>query len=164
MGQQDEHDVQPKPIGIFAVEVKAAIDARLGLPSGGGPNPIPMSDAPLFGNLSRPQISGSAVHNMDNVLPPRKHADHLMDIYWRHIQPLEPLLEEEGFSRSYQAFFSGTLLDHEERTFVSALNTVFALSTQLQECMQPEQREEASHTYFHRAWALLRPEMIIWYV
>lgn len=99
---------------------------------------------------------------MDNVLPPRKHADHLAEIYWRYIHPLEPLVDKNGFSRSYQSLFSGTLLDADEKIFLTTLNTIFALSTQVQESLQPGFREEMSKTYFHRAWALLRPETIIW--
>jgi hypothetical protein len=148
--------------GAFAGEVKAAIDARLGLPSVGKPSLVPMTDAPLFGSLYRRKVSDSSVHHIDNVLPPRRHADHLMDIYWQHIQPLEPILERDRFSHSYQALFAGTSLDNDERIFLSSLNTVFALSTQLQENVQHEQREQASNTYFHRAWTLLRPETIIW--
>jgi hypothetical protein len=121
-----------------------------------------MTDAPLFGLLSRPRVADSTANSVDNVLPPRKHADHLMDLYWRHINHLDPFLHQEQFSHSYQALFAGSPLDTDERIFISTLNTVFALSTQLQEDMQAEQRDEASSTYFRRAWALLHPEMIIW--
>ncbi|KAK3938461.1 hypothetical protein QBC46DRAFT_292403 [Diplogelasinospora grovesii] len=151
----------PNP-GGFACEVKAAVDARLGLPVIKKHCPIPMIDAPLFGSLSRRQTVDDSLLHVDNVLPPRKHADHLMDIYWRHIQPLEPILDEDRFSRSYQALFTGGDLEADERIFISTLNTVFALSTQRQESTQPEQREDAGKTFFHRAWSLLRPETILW--
>jgi len=149
---------------MFDGQVKAAIDARLGLPSTstGKPAFLPMADAPLFGLLYRHQPPDNSVSSVDNVLPPRKHADYLMDLYWRYIQPLEPFLEQEQFTRSYQALFAGTSIDEDERIFLSCLNTVFALSTQLQEGLQLEKREEASNTYFHRAWTLLRPDAIIW--
>lgn len=123
-----------------------------------------MVDAPLFGSLRR-RWSSSNNHNAnpaDNVLPPRKYADHLVDIYWQHIQPLDPILDRELFSRSYRAMFAGTSLEVDERIFVSTLNAVFALSTQLRESMPPEHRDEASNTFFSRAWALLRTESIIW--
>jgi hypothetical protein len=145
---------------MFAVDVSAAIQGRLGLTSAARPSLVPLADAPLFGKLIR-QASDSST-GVDNVLPPRRNADHLMDIYWRDIQPLEPLLEREGFSQSYQALFAGTLLADDERIVLSTLNTVFALATQSQDLMLHEQRENTSNTYFHRAWALLRPETIIW--
>jgi hypothetical protein len=121
-----------------------------------------MTDAPLSGLLSRRQINDSSVYHEDSLLPSRKHADYLIDIYWRHIQPLEPFLDREHFFHSYQALFAGSLFNEDERIFVSTLNTVFAISTQLQEKMPREKREEASNTYFNRAWTMLRPETIIW--
>ena len=121
-----------------------------------------MTDAPLFGHLSYRQYSDHK-NEVENVLPPRRHADHLMDIYWQRLQPLEPIVNEVHFRQQYQAIFAESLPEEEdERTFVAALNTMFALATQAQECLQFEQREKASSTYFHRAWSLLRPEVVIW--
>jgi hypothetical protein len=148
--------------GIFAGELKAAIDARYGLPSNARSILTPMTDAPLFGPLSRHQATDSNIYHVDNVLPPRKHADQLMDIYWRYIQPLEPFVVEERFIDSYKALFDGRSTNTDERIFISSLNAIFALATQIQECMEPRQREGASSAYFHRAWALLRPETILW--
>ena len=121
-----------------------------------------MTDAPMFVLHPLRQTSDNNVYHINNVLPPRKHADQLMDIYWRYIQPLEPFLEQERFTRSYEALFAGCPIDCDERIFISTLNVIFALSTQIQECMEPQEREEASDTYFHRAWILLSPEAILW--
>ena len=145
----------------FASEVKAAIDAKLGLPSARKRCPIPLIDAPLFGLLSRRQSTDGSLH-ADNVLPPRKPADHLVSLYWRYLEPLEPLLDQERFFHSYQTLFTGGDLDGDENIFLSTLNAVFALSTQLQETTPPEQRDEASNSFFQRAWSLLRQETIIW--
>ena len=145
----------------FASKVKAAIDAKLGLPPVRKRYPIPLTDAPLFGSLSRRQPTDGSLQ-ADNVLPPRKPADHLVSQYWRYIEPLEPLLDQERFSRSYQTLFTGSELDCDERVFISTLNIVFALSTQLQEMTPSEQRDDASQTFFQRAWSLLHPETIIW--
>lgn len=139
------------------------IDARLGLPSSDKPHLIPLTDAPLFGSLQllQPSVSNDLNH-LGNVLPPRKHADYLVGIYWQYIQPVEPFLDQERFVTSYQALFAGTDLSVDERIFLATLNTAFALSTQLQENIPSEQREKASNTYFERAWTLLRPEAILW--
>lgn len=147
---------------VFAGEVNAEVDARSGYRSTGKPNLIPMTDAPIFGFICHRRTPDSSAHHQDHVLPPRRHADYLMELYWRHIQPLEPFLDQERFIHSYQALFAGTPLNEDERTFVASLNTVFALSTQLQEGMEPIQREETSNTYFQRAWALLCPETVMW--
>ncbi|KAH7410874.1 putative fungal-specific transcription factor [Cadophora sp. MPI-SDFR-AT-0126] len=147
---------------VFAGEVSAAVHARFGAPICGGPGLSPMTDAPLFGSFNYRQHSDHE-HEVDNVLPPRRHADHLMNIYWRRLHPLEPIVNEAHFLQLYQAIFAGSLPDGEdERTFLATVNTIFALATQLEETLQPEQREKASGTYFHRAWSLLRPEVVIW--
>ncbi|KAI1378154.1 putative fungal-specific transcription factor [Hypoxylon crocopeplum] len=148
----------------FAGEVNAAIDTRLGLPSSTRPTLITMTGAALFGSLSRlpAAVDDTGTSHVVNLLPPRKHADHLLDLYWQVIQPLEPFLDREQFTRSYRALYEGTSIDADERVFASMLNTVFALATQIQEGMPREQREEAANTYFRRAWTLLRPEIIVW--
>lgn len=149
-----------EPVG-FASKVNAAIDVRLGLPVARDRSPIPMTDAPLFSG-EPPCYYNPGDDNADNVLPPRKQANHLVGLYWAHLDPLEPLLDRKQFYHSYQLLFDGKELDCDERSFVCLLNAMFALSTQLQEFLPSEQRGEASRTFFQRAWSLLRPEVILW--
>ncbi|KAK2017534.1 hypothetical protein LZ32DRAFT_635179 [Colletotrichum eremochloae] len=92
----------------------------------------------------------------DYVLPARKQADHLMDLYWYYVDPLYPFLDQQRFEHSYRALFAGTAIDADERIFVSILNLIFALSTQLIESMTPEQRDSSSQVYFKRAQDLLQ--------
>lgn len=148
--------------GTFASDINAAVTTRFGPPSAERPNLIPTTNVPLFGVLGQPQAAPTNGPKVENVLPPRRHADYLVDIYWRHIFPLEPLLDRTSFSQSYQALFEGTLPDDAERIFLSTLNTIFAISTQIQESLAPQARDETSKTYFHRAWALLQPGTIMW--
>lgn len=147
---------------IFAGEVSAAVHARFGAPDCGGPSLSPMTDAPLFGSLSYREYSTNG-NDVETVLPPRRHADHLMNIYWQRLQPLEPIVNEAHFNQLYREIFAGSIPEEEdERTFLAALNTIFALATQAEESLQPEQRDKASSTYFLRAWSILRPEVVIW--
>ncbi|RHZ64934.1 transcription factor domain-containing protein [Aspergillus thermomutatus] len=152
----------PGDPGEFSFEVKAAVDARLGLPSSKKRCPIPLTDAPLFGVFSFPEVVDGAVDPADNVLPPRKHADHLVSLYWRCLDPLEPLLDHGSFFAAYQALFAGREMECNEQIFLCTLNLVFALSTQLQEHTPSEQRDSAGRTFFLRAWHLLRPEIVLW--
>lgn len=149
--------------GVFAGEVTAALDAKMGRPSSKRTSIglTPLKDAPLFDlHLD----NRTSEHVDSNVLPRRRHADHLVNLFWRHLQPLEPILEEEAFYRSYEALFAGCALPEniDERVFLSILNTIFALATQLQEDRAADERNKASNAYFCRAWAILRPESIIW--
>ncbi|KAL6232753.1 fungal-specific transcription factor domain-containing protein [Aspergillus navahoensis] len=148
----------------FAAKIKSTVFAQLGLPA---PRrkcacPIPLANAPIFGDLSLPGPANGTLDNTDNVLPPRKHADYLVSLYWQTIEPQEPLLDSNRFSRAYQFLFAGSNLDCDEGVFTSMLNLVFALATQLQESVPIEQRDRASKTFFLRAWRLLRPEAILW--
>lgn len=136
---------------------------KLGPPSAERPTLPHAADVPLFGLLGRPAVSDQGA---ENVLPPREEADALINIYWGHIQPLEPFVDKRSLSPSYEALFAGSP-EHEissatGRVLLSTLNAIFALATQLQDSLAPEVREETSKTYFHRAWALLRPETVIW--
>ncbi|KAK1585402.1 fungal-specific transcription factor [Colletotrichum navitas] len=79
-----------------------------------------------------------------------------MDLYWYYVDPLYPFLDQQRFEHSYRALFAGTTIDADERIFVSTLNLVFALSTQLIESMTPEQRDSSSQAYFKRAQDLLQ--------
>jgi len=121
-----------------------------------------MTNAPLFGLHQQQRADPrSADYGVDNVLPPRKRADYLADLYWEHIHPLEPFLDRDRFTQLFQGLFAGTSPDSNERIFTSSLNIMFALSTQLHEDMPGDQREDAASTYFHRALTLLRPEYVL---
>ncbi|GMG01227.1 unnamed protein product [Aspergillus oryzae var. brunneus] len=148
--------------GEFSFEVRAAVDARLGLPSPKKRCPIPLTDAPLFGLLSIPDSINPIANPADNVLPPRRHADHLVNLYWQCLDPLEPLLDQRSFWTTYEAIFDGREIECNEQIILCILNLLFALSTQLQESTPSEQRNSASRTFFFRAWHLLRPEVILW--
>ncbi|KAF4220825.1 hypothetical protein CNMCM5878_000481 [Aspergillus fumigatiaffinis] len=148
--------------GEFSFAVKAAVNDRLGLPSSKKRCPILLTDAPLFGLLSLPGVTDPAINPADNVLPPRKHADRLLSLYWRCLDPLEPLLDQRSFGAGYQALFDGSEMECDEQIFLCMLNLVFALSTQLHESTPSEERNSASRTFFLRAWHLLRPEVILW--
>ncbi|KAH1550364.1 hypothetical protein KXX57_009540 [Aspergillus fumigatus] len=148
--------------GEFSFEIKAAVHERLGLPSSKKRCPILLADAPLFGLLSLSRTTDLAVSPADNVLPPRKHADRLLSLYWQCLDPLEPLLDQRSFSAAYQALFDGSEMEYDEQIFICTLNLVFALSTQLQESISSEQRNSASQIFFLRAWHLLDPEVVLW--
>lgn len=138
--------------GSFTAQIKKAIDIRLGKVPNGPPK---HTSAP---SLSVMGITGSdnmAAPDASYVLPPRRQADHLMELYWFYVDPLYPFLDRQRWTRSYNAIFAGTSIDFDERVFVATLNILFALSTQLFESQTLDQREQASNSYFRRAQDLL---------
>lgn len=136
--------------GSFTAQIKRALDARLGK-SGPSPagysNPQPTSS----GNAVRPDLPSEATY----VLPARRQADHLMNLYWLYVDPLYPFLDRPKWERSYHAIFAGTATEIEEYVFVATLNVTFALSIQLSESLSPNQRDESSSQFFQRAQDLL---------
>lgn len=135
--------------GTFAGEVKAAIDTRFGAVPGGSSNAMPLSEAPLFElQLPRRRLSDE---RLDNVLPPRRQADELLNAFWRNIHPVDCFLDKKRFCRSYGALFAGEDLGTEEHTFICTLNVVFAFATQSNETKVAPDRDAVANTYFLRA-------------
>lgn len=146
-------------------EINAAVATRLGPPSEARPSLVATTDVPFFGAVLRDESTGSSAASAQNgghMLPPRKEADHLLEIYWQYIHPLEPFVYKESFLQSYHRLFSGKLPKSDQDIFLSTLNAVFALSTQVQASIKPKVRDHTSETYFNRAWDLLRPERLLW--
>lgn len=114
-----------------------------------------MVNISLFPSLWDDTIFDGLADGMDYELPARKQADSLVSAYWSFVHPLFPVLSKPRFIHSYNALYSGTTVDTNERVLVSTLNAIFALSVQLQESLDPNQRERLSGKYFQRAHALL---------
>lgn len=145
--------------GQFAGEVAAAIDKRAGLATPATSSLVPFVDAPLFGELDLE--SPETDSGFETGLPPRAHADELVSIYWQYIDPTEPFLDREQFSHEYDALYS---VDASGRHLVwlNVLYAVLALAVQRKESTPFPRRQEEGSRYFRRAWALLRPETVIW--
>lgn len=124
-------------------------------------NLVPFVDAPLFGDVGEPPRN--VVLDFASDLP-RAYADRLVGIYWHHVHPVEPVLDQQRFSRTYDAFYSGsgTPVHVDRDVWLSTLNIVFALAVQIQESISMQKRDDEANRYFQRAWALLRPEAILW--
>ncbi|RSL63252.1 hypothetical protein CEP54_005324 [Fusarium duplospermum] len=138
--------------GSFTAQIKKAIDIRLGKPGPGPSHNLPATSRSVLGVTG---AGDAPAPELSYVLPPRRQADHLMELYWFYVDPLYPFLDRKRWTNAYNAIFAGTIIDFNERIFVATLNIIFALSTQLLESQSLEQREQSSETYFHRAQDLL---------
>lgn len=147
--------------GRFAGQVAAAIDVRSGIIPATCYQ-VPLVDAPLFGDLDLP--SQSCLLSSSTELPPRAYADQLIDTYWRHVDPMEPVLDRHRFLENYEKVYSTPITplcaDHD--LWVGILNVVFALAVQRQEHNPLQQRNEEGNCFFQRAWALLPAESMLW--
>lgn len=146
----------------FIDGVRAAIDAKTGTSAGRRRYPVFMVDAPVFQCSLHAYIRDSSLCNSADFLPPRRQADHLVNLYWNHHEPLLPLLDRKHFTQRYEALFTGVKIESNEAIFKATLNMVFALSNQLQESVPYLVRNEASDGFFQRAWSLLHPDLLVW--
>uniref|UniRef100_A0A8H7N652 Zn(2)-C6 fungal-type domain-containing protein n=1 Tax=Bionectria ochroleuca TaxID=29856 RepID=A0A8H7N652_BIOOC len=111
-------------------------------------HPLP----PYKGTTPTPQ---NTINDAYKVLPTRRQADHLLGMYWLYVDPLYPFLDKARWEKSYRAIFDGVATTIDEQIFLASLNVIFALSSQLVESQDPDQREESSRVYFDRAQGLL---------
>ncbi|CAG9993064.1 unnamed protein product [Clonostachys byssicola] len=159
--QEQLHEYGISSMKVFFDRLRASIDAQLGIPADGNPFKVPLTDAPMFlAPSSNPRPTTQ--NENDLVLPSRKNADLLVDIYWSCVHPIEPVLDRKQFDSLYNALYAGTIGDGAEYLFGCTFNAVLALATQCQENIDLEQRQQTSKTYFDRAWVIIRPGQELW--
>lgn len=91
----------------------------------------------------------------DFVLPARRQADRLLNIYWDIVHVLYPFLDKAETIRKYQNLWTGENEDENDSMFVCILNVIFALSCQLNDTIEAERREQSAKMYYQRAKDLL---------
>ncbi|EEU43586.1 uncharacterized protein NECHADRAFT_82521 [Fusarium vanettenii 77-13-4] len=109
-------------------------------------------------DMVQPQLvttMGDQISHVDVVLPPRRRADHLLDVYWRCIDPLYPFLDRDQMESMYRRLWAGENLGEDTKMFISLLNVVFSLSCNLNPRMEPEERGSNAAVFYRRSQALL---------
>jgi hypothetical protein len=96
---------------------------------------------------------------LDYVLPTRKTADFLMNLYWELVHPLYPFVDKEGICTVYESLWQSDGPVFDEPNDLCALNIVFALACQLSPNVKLEQRRTSADVYFRRARHLLNYDM-----
>ncbi|RJE23999.1 transcription factor [Aspergillus sclerotialis] len=135
----------------FMRQIKTAVDKRVAssdqrIPDLGGAVPASLMS-------TRNEGAPSSVPNY--VLPPRKMADSLMDVYWTEVFPLYPLVDSAHMRAEYAKMWTGDSLQSDENMLMCTFNVIFALSCQLADFIQPEEREASADSFFTRAKGLL---------
>lgn len=116
---------------------------------------------PLFEAQSESQKSSQVLSDtaqcpeVDYLLPMHGTADHLLGLYWDEIHPFFPFVHRPSFQAQYDALWDRNALP-EARMFHCMLNTVFALSSQVNPKLRLEGRKSAAASYFARAKHLLQ--------
>lgn len=135
--------------GSFVSQVRAAVSQKLNL-----------TDQRL---LSRDIIetydpSSTGLQNrsrlpIDFVLPSRRRADELMEVYWEVVYPLYPYVDKAETILKYRDLWKEQSDYDEDAIFICGLNVIFALSCQL--IGETHQRENSAKVFFERAKSLL---------
>ena len=141
--------------GSFMTQIKSAIDAKVGHASR-RPSFSGTAKASLFTTSPTTHSGETRNASIEYVLPPRKTADNLVEVYWELVYPLYPFLDRPLFEDAYQSIWSGSESTTDERIFMCTLNVVLALACQLSESIRPEKREDSAKAYFKRAQELLQ--------
>lgn len=133
--------------GSFMKQVKAAIDSKTNSPGYDGTTPQTL-DKVLLSSLM-PENKAASSRNRDYVLPSRKTADGLLEVYWSPVHPLYPFLHHAETEAIYHKLWTGEGKDDD--VDLCLLNILLALSSQLKEDIKPDQRQANANVFFLRA-------------
>ncbi|KAL7653069.1 hypothetical protein ACMYSQ_007805 [Aspergillus niger] len=135
--------------GGFMRQIRVAVGKEV--QSSGAPNP----QSSLFG-LHRSKGPPTSANINNHVLPPRRMADHLMQIYWEFVFPLYPFFDREQLSAEYFRIWNGEGPASDDDMIMCTFNVIFALCCQLSENIKPENRASTADSFFSRAKQLIQ--------
>ncbi|KEF63060.1 uncharacterized protein A1O9_01036 [Exophiala aquamarina CBS 119918] len=94
---------------------------------------------------------------IEYVLPTRKKADRLMDLYWKYVHILYPHLDKEQTQKNYEQIWNGCDDNSvsDEQSLLCLLNIIFALSSQIDTQIAFEDRGSVAAMYYDRAYELM---------
>lgn len=136
----------------FMRQIKTAVDKRVSSPYRRTSDSV-LGIEPPSSLMSTRTPKPSGVPNY--VLPPRKTADSLMEVYWNFVFPLYPLVDSTLLRAEYSRIWMGEPLQSDENMLMCTFNVIFALACQLADFIPPEEREASADAFFSRAKDLL---------
>lgn len=93
---------------------------------------------------------------LELVLPQRKVADHLFEVYWAYSDVVFPWLDEAEVRQQYASLWlPNDGCDADEKVLYCTLNLMFAIAAKLDPSSKPETRKKSANTYYKRARDLL---------
>ncbi|PYH76971.1 hypothetical protein BO82DRAFT_345884 [Aspergillus uvarum CBS 121591] len=138
--------------GGFMRQIRIAVEKEV------PPSGIINLQSSLFNRQRAKEPSTSATIG-HHVLPPRRMADHLMEIYWEFVFPLYPFFDREQLSAEYLKMWNGEGSPGDEDMLMCTFNVIFALGCQLSETIEPENRAATADSFFSRAKQLIQFDM-----
>lgn len=136
----------------FMRQIKVAVDRKIS-----SPDQRPSSPDEALGSSILTGHNQRHLHTAPTyVLPPRRTADSLMDVYWDYVFPLYPFIDSGYMRGEYAKIWRGDTLRHDENMVMCTFNVIFALASQLADFIPPGEREAAADTFFSRAKGLFQ--------
>jgi Fungal specific transcription factor domain len=150
----DEPDIRGyfggSSVGSFMQQVRKVIDTKLDNTA----STRSASDYELSTTTAispAPRRKSRSISSADFTLPLRTIADSLFAVYWDNVHPLYPFLDRQETEADYQNVWLGRELISDEALFHCVLNSIFAISTQLNYSTKNGKRELVADTFFQRA-------------
>ena len=141
--------------GSFITIVRRAVDRTMGF-TRQKPDVVTLNpDAPNSSNAERWTKDESKQSGDAYLLPRRTRADSLMTIYWNQLYPLYPFVDQKDLTTRYNNLWNGQDTPGDESEFLCMLNTIFAVSTQIDATISAEERKSVAGAFFKRARDLL---------
>ncbi len=136
--------------GSFIQRVRRTVQQKLSLLSTITSQPRELDTLP-------PMVPNECLsdHHEGYRLPTPKVADRLMEVYWQYVHPLYPFVGRSLTEVDYKNLWRREGLDGHERSFLSLLNVMFALSTQLSPYTPPADRQASASGFYTQAKKLL---------
>lgn len=136
----------------FMRQIKMAVDKRVSSPDRRPSAP----DIGLRSNLVTGRNERLDPTISDYVLPPRRTADSLMEVYWNSVFPLYPFVDSALMKAEYAKIWQGDTGQYDESMMMCTFNVIFALASQLADFIAPQERETSADAYFSRAKGLFQ--------
>lgn len=93
----------------------------------------------------------SVVAGNMNLQQKPEDVDNLLDMYWRYLHPLCPILDRQKTVQEYQRIINGSVKDLHNDSGVAILDLMLALASQLLEFTSYAERKALGRIYYARA-------------
>ena len=140
---ENSYGVETSSTASFMKMVKDSVAARLALP-GYDSNAFSQHSRPPWRDLSSPYSMLPTAELY--MLPPKRIADEMTEVYWNEVHILYPFLHKPRFMRCYNALWA----DGDEvayRQTYCIINIIFALCCQVTKKDSPEEQGTAADIF-----------------
>ena len=143
----------------FMTQIKSAVAARISSSKQRPSMAMPNRDLPDPWADPRASLLGRSTTELF-VLPARRTADEMMEVYWSQVHILYPLLMPQRFNPCYKSLWTGESHDTSEVPMYCIMNLVFAIACQITKRESPQEKAAAADVYYRRAALLLQTSVI----